>query len=268
MAGALEGLTVLEFAGIGPGPFACMMLADHGARVIRIDRPSKGARVGDQGNRDILNRNRVRIELDLKDPASIARIRELVKDADAIIEGYRPGVMERLGLGPDVLLADNPRLVYGRMTGWGQDGPMAPLAGHDINYIALAGALHTYGQAGGKPQFPVNAVGDFGGGGMVMAFGVLAGVLSAQRTGQGQVIDCAMVDGAAILSAMTWTFFGNGQWKDERGVNLLDGGAHFYDTYQTSDGKWIALGSIEPAVLRAADGARAARLRSRLRCAA
>jgi alpha-methylacyl-CoA racemase len=246
MAGALEGLTVLEFAGIGPGPFACMMLADHGARVIRIDRPSKGARVGDQGNRDILNRNRVRIELDLKDPAAIARIRELVKDADAIIEGYRPGVMERLGLGPDVLLADNPRLVYGRMTGWGQDGPMAPLAGHDINYIALAGALHTYGQAGGKPQFPVNAVGDFGGGGMVMAFGVLAGVLSAQRTGQGQVIDCAMVDGAAILSAMTWTFFGNGQWKDERGVNLLDGGAHFYDTYQTSDGKWIALGSIEP----------------------
>ncbi len=246
MAGALEGLTVLEFAGIGPGPFACMMLADHGAKVIRIDRPAKGARAGDAGNRDILNRNRTRIELDLKDPASIARIRELVKTADAIIEGYRPGVMERLGLGPDVLLADNPRLVYGRMTGWGQDGPMAPLAGHDINYIALAGALHTYGQAGGKPQFPVNAVGDFGGGGMVMAFGVLAGVLSAQRTGKGQVIDCAMVDGAAILSAMTWTFFGNGQWKDERGTNLLDGGAHFYDTYETSDGKWIALGSIEP----------------------
>jgi alpha-methylacyl-CoA racemase len=246
MAGALEGLTVLEFAGIGPGPFACMMLADHGAKVIRIDRPSKGGRVGDAGNRDILNRNRVRIELDLKDPASIARIREMVKEADAIIEGYRPGVMERLGLGPDVLLADNPRLVYGRMTGWGQDGPMAPLAGHDINYIALAGALHTYGAAGGKPQFPVNAVGDFGGGGMVMAFGVLAGVLSAQRTGKGQVIDCAMVDGAAIISAMTWTFFGNGQWKDERGTNLLDGGAHFYDTYETSDGKWIALGSIEP----------------------
>lgn len=250
MAGALEGLTVLEFAGIGPGPFACMMLADHGARVIRIDRPGKAqggsGRVGDQGNRDILNRNRMRIELDLKDPAAIAQIRELARTADAVIEGYRPGVMERLGLGPDVLLADNPKLVYGRMTGWGQEGPMAPLAGHDINYIALAGALHTYGQAGGKPQFPVNAVGDFGGGGMMMAFGVMAAVFAAQRSGRGQVIDCAMVDGAAILSAMTWTFFGNGQWKDERGVNLLDGGTHFYDTYETSDGKWIALGSIEP----------------------
>ncbi|MFN4134902.1 MAG: CaiB/BaiF CoA transferase family protein [Novosphingobium sp.] len=246
MAGALEGLTVLEFAGIGPGPFACMMLADHGARVIRIDRPVKGDRVGDSGERDILNRNRERIELDLKDPAAIARIREMVKEADAIVEGYRPGVMERLGLGPDVLLADNPRLVYGRMTGWGQDGPMAPLAGHDINYIALAGALHSFGQAGGKPQFPVNLVGDFGGGGMLMAFGVMAAVFSSQRTGKGQVIDCAMVDGAAILSAMTYTFLGLGRWRDERGVNLLDGGAHFYDTYETSDGKWISIGSIEP----------------------
>lgn len=246
MAGALEGLTVLEFAGIGPGPFACMMLADHGARVIRIDRPAKGARVGDEGDRDILNRNRERIELDLKDPAAIAQIREMVKQADAIVEGYRPGVMERLGLGPDVLLADNPRLVYGRMTGWGQDGPMAPLAGHDINYIALAGALHSFGQAGGKPQFPVNLVGDFGGGGMLMAFGVMAAVFSAQRTGSGQVVDCAMVDGAAILSAMTYTFLGNGRWKDERGVNLLDGGAHFYDTYETSDGKYVSIGSIEP----------------------
>lgn len=246
MPGALEGLTVIEFAGIGPGPFACMMLADHGARVIRIDRPAKGGRVGDNGDRDILNRNRVRLELDLKDPAAIARIRDLVKEADAIVEGYRPGVMERLGLGPDVLLADNPRLVFGRMTGWGQDGPMAPLAGHDINYISIAGALHTYGQAGGKPQFPVNAVGDFGGGGMLMAFAVMAGVFSAQRTGKGQVIDCAMVDGAAILSAMTWTFFGNGMWTDQRGVNLLDGGAHFYDTYETADGKWISIGSIEP----------------------
>ncbi|MCH7628391.1 MAG: CoA transferase [Proteobacteria bacterium] len=246
MAGALEGLTVLEFAGIGPGPFACMMLADHGAKVIRIERPGKPGRHGDAGQRDILNRNRARIELDLKDPAAITRIRELVKEADAIVEGYRPGVMERLGLGPEVLLADNPKLVYGRMTGWGQEGPMAPLAGHDINYIALSGALHTYGAAGGKPQFPVNAVGDFGGGGMVMAFGIMAGVFSAQRTGKGQVIDAAMVDGAAILSGMTWTFYGNGTWKDERGTNLLDGGAHFYDTYETSDGKWISLGSIEP----------------------
>lgn len=243
MAGVLEGLTVIEFAGIGPGPFACMMLADHGARVIRIERPGAGGRFG---NRDILNRNRVRLALDMKDPAAIARIRELVKEADAVIEGFRPGVMERLGLGPDVLLADNPKLVFGRMTGWGQDGPMAPLAGHDINYIALSGALHSYGRKGEKPTFPVNAVGDFGGGGMMMAFGVLAGVLNARQTGRGQVVDCAMVDGAAILSAMTYSFLGNGMWQDERGVNLLDSGAHFYDTYETADGKWISIGSIEP----------------------
>ena len=246
MAGALEGLTVIEFAGIGPGPFACMMLADHGARVIRIERPGKAGRFDDGGNRDILNRNRERMAFDMKDPAAIAAIRDLVRAADVVIEGFRPGVMERLGLGPDVLLADNPRLVFGRMTGWGQDGPMAPLAGHDINYIALSGALHTYGPAGGKPVFPINAVGDFGGGGMLMAFGVMAAVFSARQTGKGQVVDCAMVDGAAILSAMTWTFFGTGQWRDERGVNLLDGGAHFYDTYETADGKWISLGSIEP----------------------
>ncbi|MFC4295303.1 CaiB/BaiF CoA transferase family protein [Novosphingobium tardum] len=246
MPGALDGITVIEFAGIGPGPFAGMMLADHGARVIRIERPGKGGRYGDGGNRDILNRNRERIALDMKDSASITRIREMVKHADAIVEGFRPGVMERLGLGPDVLLGDNPKLVYGRMTGWGQEGPKAPLAGHDINYIALSGALHTYGRAGEKPSFPVNAVGDFGGGGMMMAFGILAGILSSKNTGKGQVIDCAMVDGAAILSAMTYTFFGNGMWKDERGVNLLDSGAHFYDTYGTSDGKWIAIGSIEP----------------------
>ncbi|WP_295635552.1 CaiB/BaiF CoA-transferase family protein [Novosphingobium sp.] len=246
MPGVLEGLTVIEFAGIGPGPFACMMLADHGAKVIRIERPGVKGRVGDAGGRDILNRNRTRLELDMKDPAAIARIRELVRSADAVIEGFRPGVMERLGLGPDELLADNPRLVFGRMTGWGQDGPMAPLAGHDINYIALSGALHSYGRKGEKPSFPVNAVGDFGGGGMMMAFGVLAAVLNARTTGRGQVVDCAMVDGAAILSAMTYSFLGNGMWKDERGVNLLDSGAHFYDTYETADGKWISIGSIEP----------------------
>ena len=246
MAGVLEGITVLEFAGIGPGPFACMMLADHGARVIRIERPGAGGRYGDGGNRDILNRSRERLALDLKDPAAIEQIRELAKSADAIVEGFRPGVMERLGLGPDVLLGDNPKLVYGRMTGWGQDGPMAPLAGHDINYIALSGALHTYGHKGEKPTFPVNAVGDFGGGGMLLAFGVVAAILSARTTGKGQVVDCAMVDGAAILSAMTYTFFGNGIWRDERGVNLLDSGAHFYDTYETADGKWVSIGSIEP----------------------
>ena len=246
MAGALAGLTVIELAGIGPAPFTGMMLADHGARVIRVERPGLAGRFGDNGNRDILNRNRERIELDLKDPAAIAQLVELAKTADALIEGFRPGVIERLGLGPEVLLAANPRIVIGRMTGWGQDGPMAPLAGHDINYIALSGALHSYGRAGDKPTFPINAVGDFGGGGMLLAFGVLAAILSAKATGQGQVVDCAMVDGAAILSAMTYTFLGNGQWRDERGVNLLDSGAHFYDTYETSDGKWISLGAIEP----------------------
>lgn len=246
MAGVLSGVTVIELAGIGPGPFAGMMLADHGARVIRVERPGTSGRFGDGGNRDILNRNRERIELDLKDPAAIATLKDMVKDADALIEGYRPGVIERMGIGPDVLLGINPKLVIGRMTGWGQEGPMAPLAGHDINYIALSGALHSYGRKGQKPTFPVNAVGDFGGGGMMLAFGVVAAILHARSGGGGQVVDCAMVDGAAILSAMTYTFLGNGQWKDERGVNMLDSGTHFYDTYETSDGKFISLGSIEP----------------------
>ena len=246
MAGVLDGVTVIELAGIGPGPFAGMMLADHGARVIRVERPGNGTRFGDSGNRDILNRSRERIELDLKDPAAIAQLRQMVRSADALIEGFRPGVIERLGLGPEVLLAENPKLVIGRMTGWGQDGPMAPLAGHDINYIALSGALHSYGRKGEKPTFPVNAVGDFGGGGMMLAFGVVSAILSARSTGTGQVVDCAMVDGAAILSAMTYSFLANGQWRDERGVNMLDSGTHFYDTYETSDGKWISLGSIEP----------------------
>ena len=246
MAGVLDGITVIEFAGIGPAPFAAMMLADHGARVIRIERPGVAGRFGDGGNRDILNRSRERIALDMKDPASIAQIRELVRSADAIVEGFRPGVMERLGIGPAVQLADTPKLVFGRMTGWGQDGPKAPLAGHDINYIALSGALHSYGRAGEKPTPPVNAVGDFGGGGMMLAFGVVAAILSARTTGTGQVVDCAMVDGAAILSAMTYSFLGNGMWNDERGTNMLDTGAHFYDTYETSDGKWVSIGSIEP----------------------
>ncbi|MEY4473935.1 MAG: hypothetical protein RL671_2239 [Pseudomonadota bacterium] len=246
MSGVLAGVTVIELAGIGPGPFCGMMLADHGARVIRVERPGTASRFGDSGNRDILNRNRERIELDLKDPAAIEQLKALVKTADAMIEGYRPGVIERMGIGPDVLLEVNPKLVIGRMTGWGQDGPMAPLAGHDINYIALSGALHSYGRKGEKPCFPVNAVGDFGGGGMMLAFGVVAAILHARSGGPGQVVDCAMVDGAAILSAMTYTFLGNGQWRDERGVNLLDSGTHFYDTYETRDGKYISLGSIEP----------------------
>ncbi len=241
MPGALDGLTIVEMAGIGPAPFAAMMLADHGAHVIRVEKP------GLRGlPKDILNRSRERIELDLKSDADINKLRDLIKTADGLIEGFRPGVMERLGLGPDELLRDNPALVYGRMTGWGQTGPYAPYAGHDINYIALTGALHSYGRTGEKPTPPVNAVGDFGGGGMMMAFGMLAGILSAQKTGQGQVIDCAMTDGSAMLSAMTYSFLASGMWRDERGVNLLDTGAHFYDTYETSDGKYVSIGAIEP----------------------
>jgi alpha-methylacyl-CoA racemase len=244
MAGALAGITVIELAGIGPAPFAAMMLADHGARVIRVERPDN-ARFGDFGEMDAVNRNREILTLDLKQPGAIDRVLDLVAGADALIEGNRPGVIERLGLGPDVLLARNPRLVIGRMTGWGQDGPRAERAGHDINYVALSGALHTYGPAE-RPIAPVNVVGDYAGGGMLLAFGVLAGILSARATGQGQVIDAAMVDGAAILSAMTYTMFATGMWKDEREVNVIDGGAHFYGTYETADGKWVSIGSIEP----------------------
>ncbi|WP_164117673.1 CaiB/BaiF CoA-transferase family protein [Sphingorhabdus sp. Alg239-R122] len=241
MPGALDGLTIVEMAGIGPAPFAAMMLADHGAHVIRVEKPDMRGLP-----KDILNRSRERVELDLKSNADISKLQGLIKGADGLIEGFRPGVMERLGLGPDELLQDNPALVYGRMTGWGQTGPYAPYAGHDINYIALSGALHSYGRANEKPTPPVNAVGDFGGGGMMMAFGMLAGILSAQKTGQGQVIDCAMTDGSAVLSAMTYSFMASGMWHDERGLNLLDTGAHFYDTYETADGKYVSVGAIEP----------------------
>lgn len=244
MPGALEGIVVIELAGIGPAPFAGMMLADHGARVIRVQRPAANARFGDFAAKDIVNRNREVLTLDLKQPEAVAQVLDLVESADALIEGNRPGVIERLGLGPDVLLERNPRLVVGRMTGWGQDGPKAQLAGHDINYVALSGALHTYGPKE-KPMAPVNVVGDYGGGGMMLAFGLLAGILSARTTGKGQVIDCAMLDGAAILSAMTYTMHAAGMWKEERRANTLDGGAHFYDTYETADGKWVSIGSIE-----------------------
>ncbi|MGN6691901.1 MAG: CaiB/BaiF CoA transferase family protein, partial [Sphingopyxis sp.] len=241
MAGPLTGIRIIEFAGIGPGPFCGMMLADHGAEVIRIDRPG-----GFMDPRDPLSRNRTSIALDMKNPDAVQIARDLCKSADGIIEGYRPGVMERLGLGPDVLLADNPRLVYGRMTGWGQFGPYSQAAGHDINYISLSGVLHGIGRAGEKPVPPVNYVGDFGGGGMMLAFGMSSALLHAARTGEGQVIDCAMTDGSALLAGMTWGFLAAGRIKDEAGVNMLDGAAHFYDTYACADGKFISIGSIEP----------------------
>lgn len=241
MTGALKGLRIIEIAGLGPAPFCGMMLADHGAEVVLVHR--RGAA---PDSRDPLNRSRILVEADLKTPAGVARVRELAAGADGLIEGFRPGVMERLGLGPEVLLLDNPRLVYGRMTGWGQDGPLAQAPGHDINYIALSGALHAFGRAGEKPTPPVNAVGDFGGGGMMLAFGMVAGLLKAQRTGQGDVIDCAMTEGSALLMSMIWGFRQTLGWRDARGVNLLDTGAHFYETYETADGGHVAVGAIEP----------------------
>jgi alpha-methylacyl-CoA racemase len=238
--GPLAGLTIVEMAGIGPGPFAGMMLADHGAKVIRVDRPGTA-----HDPFDPLLRSRQSVVLDLKDTADKNALRRLVRDADGLIEGYRPGVMERLGLGPDVLLRENPRLVYGRMTGWGQEGPLAPRAGHDINYIALSGTLAALGRAGDRPTPPINLVGDFGGGGMLLAFGMVAALLAVRAGGPGQVVDCAMVDGAALLMSMMWGFRAAGTWSDERGTNLLDTGAPFYDTYETSDGKHLAIGAIE-----------------------
>ncbi|WP_431469642.1 CaiB/BaiF CoA transferase family protein [Sphingosinithalassobacter sp. LHW66-3] len=237
----LNGVRIVEMAGIGPGPFCGMMLADHGAEVMYCHRPGAAP-----DPRDPLLRGRTPVEIDLKSPEGVARIRELTAQADGLFEGFRPGVMERLGLGPDVLCADNPRLVFGRMTGWGQTGPLANAAGHDINYIALSGALHAFGRAGGKPTPPVNAVGDFGGGGMMMAFGMVSGILGARASGLGTVIDCAMTEGSALLMNMVWGFRETLGWVDDRGVNLLDTGAHFYDTFETADGKHIALGAIEP----------------------
>lgn len=239
--GPLSGLKVLEFAGIGPGPFCGMLLSDLGADVVRIDRKGSGrAAVW-----DITARGRRSVALDLKQPAAVETCLKLMETADAVFEGFRPGVMERLGLGPDVALKRNPKLVYGRMTGWGQTGPYAKAAGHDMNYIAITGALHAIGTTD-KPVPPLNLVGDFGGGALYLAFGLLAGVIKARETGQGQVIDCAMSDGAASLMAMFYGFKAAGMWKDERRTNLLDGGAHFYDTYQCADGKWVSIGSIEP----------------------
>ena len=239
--GPLSGLKVVEFAGIGPGPFCGMLLSDLGADVVRIDRKGAG-----RGSRtDITSRGRRSVAMDLKSPAAVEACLKLFEGADAVFEGFRPGVMERLGLGPDVALKRNPKLVYGRMTGWGQTGPYANAAGHDMNYIAISGALGAIGTAE-KPIPPLNLVGDFGGGALYLAFGLLAGVIHARASGQGQVIDCAMSDGAASLMAMFYGMKAAGVWTDQRRSNLLDGGAHFYDTYQCADGEWIAIGSIEP----------------------
>ncbi len=240
--GPLSGFKIIELAGIGPGPFCGMMLSDMGAEVIRVERLS----TADAAPKDVLARNRRSIAVDLKSPEGIETVLRLVESADALFEGFRPGVTERLGLGPQDCMARNPRLVYGRMTGWGQEGPMAQAAGHDINYIGLAGALHAIGRPGERPVPPLNLVGDFGGGGMLLAYGLVCGLLEAQRSGQGQVVDAAMVDGTAALMAMFFSFAASGGFSDQRGTNLLDGGAHFYDTYETSDGKHICIGSIEP----------------------
>jgi alpha-methylacyl-CoA racemase len=248
MPGPLDGYRVIEIAGIGPGPFAAMMLADMGAEVLRVDRAQavRGP-LPDGPHRDLLQRGRRNVAIDLKHPDGVATLLDLVERADALIEGFRPGVMERLGAGPDECLARNRKLVYGRMTGWGQDGPYAHAAGHDINYIALAGALAHFGRAGQAPVPPLNLIGDFGGGGMFLAYGVVCALLEAQRSGSGQVVDAAMVDGAAVLMTMFWSFVEAGAFNElERGTNLLDSGAHFYDVYRCADGEYVSIGSIEP----------------------
>ncbi len=245
--GPLQGLTLIEIAGIGPGPFAGMLLADMGARVIRVERPGGGLFTAVNNPKlDLLNRNKRCLCLDLKNPRGIAIALDLVARADGLLEGNRPGVMERLGLGPDVCQERNAALVYGRMTGWGQEGPMARAAGHDINYIALSGALHPIGRAGEKPAIPLNLVGDFGGGGLLLAYGMVCALLEAKSSGRGQVVDAAMIDGAATLMASTFAANQAGFWSDERGTNLLDSGSHFYEVYETADCKYISLGSIEP----------------------
>jgi alpha-methylacyl-CoA racemase len=243
--GPLTGVRVVELAGIGPTPFAAMLLADLGADVVRIDRPGAGPTFG-LAEADLLNRGRRSVAIDLKHPDGVATVLRLVERADVLVEGFRPGVTERLGLGPDACLAANPRLVYGRMTGWGQDGPLAPTAGHDIGYIATTGVLHTIGRAGGPPQVPLNLLGDFGGGAMYLVTGVLAALLEARTSGQGQVVDAAIVDGTAHLASMIVGMRASGLWRDERGVNLLDTGAPYYDVYETSDGRHMALGALEP----------------------
>ena len=242
--GPLNGFKIIELAGIGPGPFCGMMLADMGAEVIRVERIA--AAQAAEAPKDVLTRNRRSIAVDLKNPKGVETVLRLVEGADGLIEGFRPGVTERLGLGPEQCQARNPRLVYGRMTGWGQEGPMAQAAGHDINYISLAGALHAIGRPGERPVPPLNLVGDFGGGGMLLAYGMVCGLLEVTKSNEGQVIDAAMVDGTAALMAMFYSMSASGAFDTQRGTNLLDGGAHFYDTYETADGEHVSIGSIEP----------------------
>ena len=240
--GPLQGYRIVELAGIGPGPFCGMMLSDMGAEVIRIDRLSANP----SRTKDIMARNRRSLALDLKQPEGVETVLRLCERSDAIFEGFRPGVTERLGLGPDECMSRNEKLVYGRMTGWGQEGPLAKAAGHDINYIGLSGALHGIGRSGGKPVPPLNLVGDFGGGGMFLAFGIVCALLEAKGSGKGQVVDAAMVDGSAILMSMFFSIAASGGFSEQRGTQLLDSGAHFYDTYETQDGEHICIGSIEP----------------------
>jgi alpha-methylacyl-CoA racemase len=244
--GTLSGYKVIEFAGIGPAPMCAMMLSDMGADVLRIDRAEDaGLGISTAAKFNFLGRGRRSVAIDLKSPEGTEVALRLIEKSDALIEGFRPGVMERLGLGPDVCTKRNPRLVYGRMTGWGQDGPLALAAGHDINYIALSGALHAIGRKGESPVPPLNLIGDFGGGALYLALGVVAGLLEAQKSGKGQVVDAAMVDGAASLMTAIYGLHASGIWSDKRGENILDTGAHYYDVYETSDGKHVAIGSIE-----------------------
>jgi alpha-methylacyl-CoA racemase len=242
--GPLQGVKIIELGGIGPGPFAGMLLSDLGAEVVRVDRSASAGSM--YGTDPVTGRGRRAIAVDLKHPDGIEMLLRMVEQADAIIDPFRPGVVERLGVGPDVCLDRNPRLVYGRMTGWGQDGPLAHVAGHDINYIALAGALAHFGREGAKPTPPTNMVGDYGGGGMLLAFGIVCAILEARTSGAGQVIDAAMVDGTATLMAAIWGMASRGLWHEELGTNIIDTGAPFYDTYETKDGKFVALGSVEP----------------------
>ena len=245
VVGPLSGVKVVELAGIGPGPFCAMLLADLGADVVRVDGMTQVDLGIDRGRQfSVLNRSRRSVSVDLKNPDGVETVLKLIEGADALIEGFRPGVTERLGLGPDECLARNPKLVYGRMTGWGQEGPLAHAAGHDINYIALTGALHAIGSAD-KPSPPLNLVGDFGGGGIYLAFGVCAALLEAKTSGEGQIVDAAMTEGAASLMASIYGMHASGHWSDQREDNVLDGGSYYYGVYETSDGKFVSIGSIE-----------------------